>query len=254
MTFNELALFWESRDHPRGLPDILRLIYESKALLRRRKAAADEVFGTLLELSKSKNKAIEAELLARNEPERSGRVLSQGGLLWLLISEVTFRLNQVVTPEFCKQIFENPLKRPADLLFALPHSDVTASLAQCHPDLLDSEFIGLVINSTNDSRAIYGLKLGRWVSEWPGIRDAVLEAMISGFPPKQMEAMWLTNSRGKREDVIEFIARHGLDYGKTGASNCASLKTLTGLIIKEHCKSSRRLDDRVQDRGRTISD
>jgi hypothetical protein len=124
--------------------------------------------------------------------------------------------------------------------FALCHSTVVAKLAEKQPKLLDGSLIEIVIASADDSRAIYALKIAKWLPNWPDIKSAVMNAMLSKVVQIRLEAMWLVNERGTIDEVLSFTETTRIDIPKAVIQN-GDIRALTRLIVESanHSASSR---------------
>jgi hypothetical protein len=214
------------------LSEVLRAIYKFRKLLRiYREPSAKRLFSKLLDLSNSNNNIIKAELLAVNTPVQDDENGFREQQYWSSISSIIFNVDPVLSPEFCRRLIENCLTRPTNMAFALGHSDVIASLARHHPDLLDASLLEIIITATDDSRSIYALKIARWLPDWSQIRDAVLNAMASLTVPKRIEAMWLVNGRSNINEVISFIEAKETKCNLPEIKNITDIKVLTHIVV-----------------------
>jgi hypothetical protein len=121
--------------------------------------------------------------------------------------------------------------------FALCHSTVVAKLAGRQPELLDSSLIEIVIISAEDSRAIYALKVAKWLPNWLDVKTAVLGALLSRIVPKQLEAMWLVRERGAVNEVLSFAEINQIDIPKTLVQS-GDIYAFTRLIVESTCHGS----------------
>ena len=218
-----------------SLADTLRAIHDSRNQIPAfRGHSADRVFSRLLDLSRSNSEAVEFDLFIRNTPPRLGETVLPEQLTWSLICGIAFKLNPILETGFCSRLIDLCLKQPTYLAFALTHGDAVASLAQYHREEINSSLIEVIIDSTDDSRALYALKIARWVPIWSVVRDAALNAMLSENVPKRLEAMWLTNDRGTCDEVIAFAEKRGLVAFLKDASG---IRNLSRAIVESDGKS-----------------
>ena len=194
--------------------------------------AADHVFSSISQLTNSPDDVIERELVTRNSTSYTSQSHSMEKYIWGMVSNLVFKSGVSLSPEFCRALTKDCLCNPTDMKFAVFHSDIIATAAKIHAEILNSSLIELVIQTTEDSRAIYALKMAYLLPVWADVSDAALEALLSKCDPKRVEAMWLINERGKCSEVVDFIRRREFDPILSSVSEPMDIKWLTAAVMR----------------------
>jgi hypothetical protein len=227
---SELAILIKKRGCGNDLIDVLKAVRKHRHYVSLyRNAVAENIFSKVADLSKSDNDIVEDELFVLSAPPSVYEKNTDEKMIWSSISSLIFELDPLLTPKFCQRLIEQCLNEPVHLNFALVHSEGIAYLASHHLDLLDIPLVNKAIKETEDSRAIYALKTARCAPDWSGIRDAVLYALTSKYGPKRVEAMWLTISRSKLDELFSFVQKMELKL-KCDFKDITNVRDLAALI------------------------
>lgn len=233
MGSDEYISFIKDAAKSHQLCDVLQAIYESRNCVKAFEGkAADGVFSLILKLASSNDNIIERELIIRNSVSHTSQDHSMEKYIWGMVSDVAFQAGVSLAPESCRELIKDCLCSPTDMKFAIFHSDVIASVVKMHVEILNPSLIELLIETTDDSRAIYALKMAYYLPRWSDVSDAILKALLSECGPKRVEAMWLMNNRGKCSDVIDFIKKRGFDAILSSGTESMDIKRLTAAVMK----------------------
>jgi len=155
--------------------------------------------------------ALVRELLIQNHPPRTNIRPPAEQFVWCILSSIAFQAGGMLPEEASRRMIVQCLKEPTDMAFALLHSESIGSLVRAHPLLGMASLVEVVISGANDSRALYALRVARWLPEWASLKSAVFNAMLTSTQPKQTEAFWLANERASMDDAIAFSEIAGIE-------------------------------------------
>jgi len=214
-----------------SLQDVIRALCTHRGRSRTfRHPSADPVFHVLQDLSISKAKNAEEAIALRNRPPSPGEKVSPQLRIWALVSWVVFQLNPLFSKGFAEAVIDGCLLNPTDMVFALVHSEAIASLAANHPPVRSASLIEICISNCDDSRAIYSIRLARWLADWSELRRSVFTAMLKGSPTKRVEAMWLVNDRSNVAEALSFADENRIDVPAL-LRTANDLKSISRLIL-----------------------
>lgn len=188
-----------------------------------------DVLRKLAELSKKSHEAIEAELLIQNAPPQVADKISTDRGVWLSVVFVLFQMKLPFSQDFRTRVVESCLLQPTHMIFALNHSDSVGFLSKEHPPSWALSLVEILISSAEDSRAIYALKIARYLPDWAALSSATFNAMLSGNPVKRTEAMWLANYRSTVKEALSFAEDNAIDLPE--AVKNADITTISRFIL-----------------------
>lgn len=212
MDLSDFPAFVGNRARDRSLKEILRVFCQERERVRLFcSPECESIFSKLSEIASASEFIAEHEFVLQNTPPAIGEVVSPERLIWCTILFVVYEVNPSLSVGFINKVIKLCLGHPTDIVFALLHSEAVAGLIRHHPDTVNPDLLAIVVSSTDDSRALYALRVARWVTDWQRVRTAVYTAILSSTQPKRSEALWVARERGNVPEIIEFASRNGIE-------------------------------------------
>jgi len=210
--------------------------YGSRAW-RRRTLPEKTVRSELMIAASSGDLATEQLVREQNlRPFRKDYHVSAEAMCWSVASYDMFMLNPVFATKAPLIILETCLKQPTDFAFSVVHSEAIEVLAKHHYSLLDGRLCSEAARS-NDSRALYALRMCRWIADWDEVQCAVFCALIHGPLPKRFEALCVLENRATPAQILRSAHRCGLAL-PDALLRSADVKSLAHGILKLTLPSS----------------